>query len=112
MEKFMIRARFLTVLSFILVSASSYSAVKCGPELIKGVQIKKNGEIYLTSETGNRRLLAKDSSPSAKHMLDIAMKAVDSNLFIQISYPDGYSCDNPNLEIVADWVYIQNANRG
>ncbi len=32
MEKFMIRARSLTVLSFILVSASSYSAVKCGPE--------------------------------------------------------------------------------
>lgn len=93
----------------LFLSINAFASVKCGSELIKGVQIKKGGEVVYTSKDGVRRLVASPDAPAAsQYMLMTLLNAVDNKYYVQAAFPDGYSCKSSNTEIPAEWIYVQN----
>ncbi|PCS21199.1 hypothetical protein [Candidatus Enterovibrio escicola] len=92
-----------------MVSASTFAFVKCEPELIKGIQVKKNGEVRYTSQNGIRRLAATLENPVAlQDVIQILLKAIDRDYYVQSAFPDGYTCDSSNTTTAAEWIYVQN----
>ena len=91
----------------LLLSFNSYASVKCGTERVKGVQIKKSGEILYTSTDGVRRLASVPNSPSGSFTLEILLKAVEKKYLVQSAFPDGYDCKSSNNKIPAEWIYMQ-----
>jgi len=89
------------------VSAPVTAAVKCFPEPIKSIQIARGGDVFYTTLSGVRRKLTHLSQPEAMAMLDIIRDAMGTSRIIQISYPDGYNCKQPDLEVHADLLMMQ-----
>ena len=95
----------------LMVSAPTFASVKCEPELIKGVQIKKIGDVIYTSQTGVRRLAVtrKNANPIAsQHITQTLLKAVDEGYYIQAAFPNGYTCGSSDTSVAAEWIYVQN----
>ncbi|HDV5624516.1 MULTISPECIES: hypothetical protein [Vibrio] len=93
----------------LLVSASTFASVKCEPELIKGVQVKKSGEVIYTSQNGIRRLAVTPENPIAsQHIIQTLLKAVDQDYYIQSAFPNGYTCGSSDTKVAAEWIYVQN----
>ncbi|EKO3939118.1 hypothetical protein F7U67_001639 [Vibrio metschnikovii] len=93
----------------VLVSASAFASVKCEPELIKGVQVMKSGQIIYTSQDGIRRLAATPENPVAtQNAIQTLLKAVEQGYYIQSAFPNGYDCGSGNTTASAEWIYVQN----
>ncbi|HGS4617227.1 TPA: hypothetical protein ACMDTM_003385 [Vibrio cholerae] len=93
----------------LLLSASTFASVKCEPELIKGIQVKKNGEVIYTSHDGIRRLAATPENPVAsQNVIQTLLRAVDRGYYVQSAFPDGYTCGSSNATASAEWIYVQN----
>ncbi|WP_097355552.1 hypothetical protein [Candidatus Enterovibrio escicola] len=93
----------------LLVSSSTFAFVKCEPELIKGIQVKKNGEVRYTSQNGIQRLAATLKNPVAsQNVIQILLKAIDRDYYVQSAFPDGYTCSSSNTTTAAEWIYVQN----
>jgi len=102
--------KLLIAIPFILISGAAFAAVKCDLEQVKGIQVKSNGDLLYTSTEGKRRKIgAASNQAAASHSLQVIGLALEKRLYVQAAFPDGYDCASPNPEVLAEWIYVQNA---
>ncbi|RLU04103.1 MAG: hypothetical protein D9N11_00700 [Ketobacter sp.] len=81
--------------------------VKCFPEAIKSIEVAKGGDLFYTTVSGVRRKLTHMSQHEAPAMLDILRGSIGTDQIIQVIYPDGYNCKQPDLEVHAERLKMQ-----
>lgn len=91
----------------LLFCAPLPAAVKCFPEAIKSIQIQRGGDLFYTTESGLRRRLTHLSQPEAMAMFQLLHASIGTQQIVQVVYPDGYRCKQPDLEVAAEGVMMQ-----
>lgn len=81
--------------------------VKCFPEAIKSIEVAKGGDLFYTTESGVRRKLTHMSQYEAAAMLEIMLGSIGTNQIIQVIYPEGYNCKQPDLDVHAERLKMQ-----
>lgn len=101
-------AKLIFSLCVMILSTPLFASVKCDSDYIKGVQIKTNGDVIYTTQSGVRRLASGSSPVASQLMIQTLLLAVEKNLMVQVAYPDSFDCKATNTEVTAEWIYIQN----
>lgn len=87
--------------SLLVWSGVLHAEVKCFPEQIKSVQVYGAGSVYYTTVSGVKRRLTHFSQYGAQGMFDLLRESINTVQIIQVVYPDGYNCKQPDLEVDA-----------
>lgn len=102
--------KLFIAIPFVFASGAAFAAVKCDLEQVKGVQVKLNGDVLFTSSEGKRRKIGSAANQTASnYSLQVISLALEKRLYVQAAFPDGYDCSAPNSELLAEWIYVQNA---
>ncbi len=83
------------------VGLSVQAEVKCFPEAIKSIEVAKGGDLFYATVSGIRRKLSHLSQHEGQAMLDIMRDSIGTQQIIQVIYPDGFNCKQPDLEVHA-----------
>lgn len=104
----MTRSGCLTLLLVGLsVALPASGEVKCFPEAIKSIEVAKGGDLFYATESGVRRKLTHMSQHEAAAMLEIMLRSIGTNQIIQVIYPEGYNCKQPDLDVHAERLKMQ-----
>lgn len=87
--------------------AAASPQVKCFPEKIKSVEVHGVGEVYYTTVSGIKRRLTHFSQYGAQAMFSLLKDAINTVQIVQVIYPEGYNCKQPDLNVDALSVVVQ-----
>lgn len=95
------------IVSVVGFSAAAQAQVKCFPERIKSVEVMAVGEVYYTTVSGVKRRLTHFSQYGAEAMYNLVYRSINNVQIVQVIYPEGYKCKDPDLKVDALSVILQ-----
>lgn len=100
-------SKVMLLLVGLATSLPVWAEVKCFPEAIKSIEVAKGGDLFYSTVSGVRRKLTHLSQYEGAAMLDILRDSIGTDQIIQVIYPDGYNCKQPDMEVHAERLKMQ-----